>query len=286
MINEPRTYRHSPAQFILVMVTLVILGFVILTTLTGVDYKLLIFFAIILGIGLVSTLSTMMQKTIISEDGISTQTILGEKSLHWGEVSRVSGRGQNIKLHNFDGDVKVVPSSQLPGYEEVVEWIGIKRPDLFSPQEYEEMKRGWQSLTVLVAFLVLTVSVFTAGGVIYFSESGTTPVAFMPLLMIIFIALVFFGMTLFQVQSLTLEGRSLRVKYLFKENTLLADEIAAVDLRYSQNKNGKNYFVQLTQTNKKKIKISGLNPSLPIVYLTLKNWHKKNAEIGLTTQRN
>jgi hypothetical protein len=89
----------------------------------------------------------------------------------------------------------------------------------------------------------------------------------------------------FQPQSLTLEGKSLRVKYLFKEKTLLADEIASVDLRFTQNKNGKNYFVQLTQTNKKKMRISGLSLGLPIVYLTLKNWHTKNVAGGNSSGR-
>ncbi|MBK9206779.1 MAG: hypothetical protein IPL71_00110 [Anaerolineales bacterium] len=82
-------------------------------------------------------------QTIISEDEISTKTLLGTKSLRWSEVSRVSGRGYAIKLHNFDGDVTVAPATQLPGYDEVVNWIGMKRPDLFSPLEYAEMKKNW-----------------------------------------------------------------------------------------------------------------------------------------------
>jgi hypothetical protein len=93
-------------------------------------------------------------------------------------------------------------------------------------------------------------------------------------------------MTLSLPQSLTLEGKSLRVKYLFKEKTLLADEIESVDLRFSQSRNGKSYFILITQKDKKSLRISGLGLGLPIIYLTLKNWHKKNAEIGLTTQRN
>lgn len=285
MIDQPRTYRRSPVQFILVMTLLVIFGVAIVRTIPRSDAVFLIPFALLIGIAFLSTLYTMNQKTIISEDGISTQTIFGEKSLRWGEISRASGRGQKIKLHNFDGDVTVVPSSQLPGYEEVVDWIGIKCPDLFNPLEYEEMKRGWQSLTVLVAFLVFTVSAFTAGGIIYFSEPEMTTPVFMPLLMIILIALVFFGMTLFQPQSLTIEGRSLRVKYLFKEKTLLADEIASLDLCFSQNKNGKSYFILLTQKDGKSLRISGLHPSLSIVYLTLKNWHGKSFTIGQTTHK-
>jgi hypothetical protein len=96
---------------------------------------------------------------------------------------------------------------------------------------------------------------------------------------------VYEGKTLFQVRTLAIEGKSLRMKYLFNEKTLLADEIVSIDMRYTQTRNGKNYFVQLTQTNKKKIRISGLNPSLPIVYLVLKNWHRKNMAGGSSTAR-
>jgi hypothetical protein len=85
-------------------------------------------------------------------------------------------------------------------------------------------------------------------------------------------------------QSLMLEGKSLFVKYLFSEKKLLADEIASVELRFTQTRNGKNYFVLLAQTNKKSLRILGLKPSLPIAYLVLKNWHKMNSTIGLTNQ--
>jgi hypothetical protein len=276
MMNEPRTYRRSPVQFILVMGILVIFGITILRTIPRDGYIALIPFAIIIGIAFVSTLYTMTQKATISEDGISAQSILGEKSLRWEEISRVSGRGDGIKLHNLDGDVTVAPSSQLPGYEEVVEWIGIKRPDLFNPQEYSEMRRGVSTLVVLAVFGVVLVGVIITTGVL-FSYNSNNLDALLPLIFIIFILVaVFAAAFFFQPQSLMLEGKSLRVKYLFKEKTLLADEIASVDLRFTQNKNGKNYFVQLTQVNKKKMRISGLSLGLPIVYLTLKNWHTKN----------
>jgi 4-amino-4-deoxy-L-arabinose transferase-like glycosyltransferase len=277
MINEPRTYRRSPVQFILVFVVLVIFGISFLTTLSRSDYIALIPFGIIVGIAVVSTLYTMTQKTTISEDGISAQTFLGEKSLRWGEISRVSGRGNGIKLHNFDGDVTVVPSSQLPGYEEVVEWIGIKRPDLFNPLEYREMKRGTSMWVMLVVLMVALLGAGVAIGVLYLSEPGTPMNVFVPLIFIVVIFAIFFGITLSQPQSLTLDGRTLRVKYLSNEKTLLADEIESIDLRFSQTKNGKSYFILFTRKDKKTMRISGINPSLPIAYLVLKNWHGKNS---------
>ena len=286
MINEPRIYRRSPVQFILVMGLLVIFGITILRTLPRSDYIVLIPFAVILVIAFLSALYTMIQKTTISDDGISTQTFLGEKSLRWGEISRISGRGHGIKLHNFDGDMTVAPSSQLPGYEEVVEWIGVKRPDLFNPLEHAEMKRGWHVLSLLVMFFVFSVAALLASGILPFTESQTQTPVFMPLFIIIVIAVVFFGITLSLPQSLTIEGRSIVVKYLFREKTLLADEIESVDFRYTQSRNGKNYFILLTRKDKKTMRISGLGLGLPIVYLVLKNWHGKNSAIGLTTQRN
>jgi len=286
MINEPRTYRRSPVQFILVMGLLVIFGITILRTFPRSDSIVLIPFAIIIGIAFVSTLYTMMQKTTISEDGISAQTIFGEKSLRWGEISRVSGRGHGIKLHNLDGDVTVAPSPQLPGYEEVVEWIGVKRPDLFSPLDYGEMKRNISVLVLLAVCVVFLVGTLLTVGILFFYNRESLAPLFPLVFIILTITVVFFGMTLSLPQSLTLEGKSLRVKYLFKEKTLLADEIESVDLRFSQSKNGKSYFILITQKDKKSLRISGLGPGLPIIYLTLKNWQGKNPQIGLTTQRN
>jgi hypothetical protein len=286
MINESRTYRRSPVQFILVMGLLVIFGITILRTFPRSDYIVLIPFAIILVIAFLSALYTMIQKTTISDDGISVQSIFREKSFRWGEISRVSGRGHGIKLHNLDGDVTVSPSSQLPGYEEVVEWIGIKRPDLFRPLDYGEMKRSISVLVLLAVCVVILAGTLLTVGILFFYNRESLASLFPLVFIILTITVVFFGMTLSLPQSLTLEGKSLRVKYLFKEKTLLADEIESVDLRFSQSRNGKSYFILITQKDKKSLRISGLGLGLPIIYLTLKNWHKKNAEIGLTTQRN
>jgi hypothetical protein len=287
MINEPRVYRHPPIQFVLILVVFALLGIGALATFPKDNYFTLILVLFLVGIFFVPAIYSMTQKTIISDDGISTQTILGEKSLRWGEINRVSGRGYGIKLHNFDGDVTVAPSSQLPGYEEIVEWIGVKRPDLFNPLDYEEMKKGWFGAAPFILVAILGVAMFVGFMVAFSSNSRSSEgfVPFIPVFFIIFILIVYEGITLFQVRTLAIEGKSLRMKYLFNEKTLLADEIVSIDMRYTQTRNGKNYFVQLTQTNKKKIRISGLNPSLPIVYLVLKNWHRKNMAGGSSTAR-
>jgi len=88
--------------------------------------------------------------------------------------------------------------------------------------------------------------------------------------------------TLFQ--SVMFDGKSL----FWGEKNLPANEIASVELRFTRirKRNDKNYFVALNLVNRETIRISGLTPNLPVVYLVLKNWHKKNTTIGQTNQQN
>jgi len=238
----------------------------------------LILFAILLVIIFLITLYWMTQKITISDDGISTRTFLGEKSLRWGEVSRVSGWGSGIKLHNFDGGVTVAPNSQLPGYEAIVEWIGIKRSDLFNPMEYDKMSRSWLITIILLAALLIF---------IWFNFYFNSESVFILHWVIPILGVLFIGNLLTSPQAVTIQGNAIVIGYLLSRKTLLADEITSVELRFSEsNKNGKSYFILLTKTNKKTESISGLSPSLPIVYLVLKNWRGRNSTISQTTQQN
>jgi hypothetical protein len=277
MINEPRTYRRPLFQLILSIVLLGIFGISFFVSIPQIDNALLIPFVFFMVMVFLTVIYLITQKTIISEEGISTQTFLGENSLRWSEISRVSGKGYRIRLHNFDGDVTVTLNSQLQGYEEVVEWIGIKRPDLFTPQEYGEMSHGASILTMLTILILILAGTLIASGFLFLDRGLETV---FPVVVVTFIILaVFFVLFFLQPRSVTLDGKSLVIKYLFKETTLLADEIASINLRYTQSRNGKNYYVLVTRKDKKTVRISGLSPSLPIIYLVLKNWHAKNSKL-------
>lgn len=277
-MNEPRIYKHSFALTVIILVMLVLI-FAALSF--GGDWNgvtsliALSIFVLIITIFVV----TMTQKTIISDDEISSQSLFGIKTLHWSEITRVSGRGDSIKLHNFDGDVTVAPSPGLPRYEEVIEIIGNKRPDLFNPHEYDELKSGSFFLLASLAFLVLFLSMIAGVGYFLYSSPDTArlgSVIFAPLIVLFIVMVVFAGTIVFRPRSLTLDGKSMTIKYLFREKTLLADEIRSVQFAYQQSRNGKIFFVLLHLVNRKSLRLSGLNPNLPVVYLVLKNWHQQN----------
>ena len=274
-MNEPRVYKHSPFQFV---VLILMFGFILVAMFFNMDLgdgSMLIPVAILLLVIIVSVIS-LTQKTIISEDEISSQNLLGTKTLRWSEINRVSGRGYAIKLHNFDGDITVVPSPNLPGYEEIVESIGNKRPDLFNPREYDELKSGSFPLLAGLIFTVLFVGMFVGFGLLLYNSPDAAPVMIAPLIIFLVIIAVFVGMMFFRPRSLVLDGRSMSIKYFLSEKNLLADEIQSVQFTFQRSRNGKIYFVLLHLANRKSVRISGLSPSLPVVYLVLRNWHKQN----------
>ena len=274
-MNEPRVYKHSPFQFV---VLILMFGFILVAMFFNMDLgdgSMLIPVAILLLVVIIS-ITSLTQKTIISEDEISSQSLLGTKTLRWSEINRVSGRGYSIKLHNLDGDITVVPSPNLPGYEEIVESIGNKRPDLFNPREYDELKSGSFPLLAGLIFTVLFVGMFAGFGLLLYNSPDAAPVMIAPLIIFLVIIAVFVGMMFFRPRSLVLDGRSMSIKYFLSEKTLLADEIQSVQFTFQRSRNGKIYFVLLHLVNRKSVRISGLNPSLPVVYLVLKNWHKQN----------
>ena len=271
-MNEPRVYKNSPFIFVLLIVMFAVLFVALFFAAGDADFSNLIVmipFALVFGLLFIFLVFSATAQTIISNDEISTKNLLGTKSLTWSEINRVSGSGYGIKLHNLDVDVTVAPNPQLPGYPEVVEWVGVKRPDLFNPLDYSEMSKSWLNtiLTPMIGLFIIGIGFFA-----YTQASDT----FFPFLVFIFIGLVFIGMTLTSPQAVAIQSNSIVLGYLFNQKTLPANEIASVDLRYTQTRNGRNYFIAVNLVTRKTIRISGLRPNLPVVYLVLKNWHKKN----------
>lgn len=275
-MNEPRVFKNSPAIIVVIVVMfLVLIGGLVFAT--GFEDSFIVlpmaaFGLFIFGLIFVANSS----KVIITDEDITAQNIFGSRSLRWSEIQRVSGRGYEIKLHNFDGDVTVHPSSGLPGYEQVIDLIGAKRPDLFSPQEYGEMRRGMMPFILMALVILLILGALAGVLMTALNSPDTAVVSLAPLAVFVVIAFIFGAMTLSMPRVLTLDGYSLNIKYLFSERTLRADEIRYFQFGYTQSRNGKHYFVAMHLTNGKQIRLSGLGISLPVAYLVLKNWHQNN----------
>jgi len=275
-MNEPRVYKHSPV--IIVIFILMLVGFIVLLSSGIFDGGLVEIALLLLLFGLIFSVVVFSysSKTTLSDDEISSQNIFGTRTLRWTEIHRVSGRGYNIKLHNFDEDVIVAPSPQLPHYEEIVEQIGEKRPDLFSPQEFSEMKRGVGFLAG-IGVLVLAVIGFAVFFTLQIGDLFSSNFFFIVIALLVVFAFVIYKIVATVPMSVILEGHHLFLKYLVGQRTLPADEIKFIRLSYTQSRNGKIYFVEVSLVNGRALRLSGLSPNLPTAYLVLKNWHKSHA---------
>ncbi len=274
-MNEPRIYKNSPAVLVVIVVLfLVLIGGIVFST--GLEDATFILPVGIFGLfifGLIFVANSA--KVTLTDDDITAQNIFGSRTLRWTEINRVSGRGYEIKLHNYDGDVTVHPSSGLPGYEQIIDFIGAKRPDLFSPQEFGEMRRGFFPFVMMaVVILLILGSMLMVFFSVLNSSSEVNTASLMPLAFFMFIVVMIGGMALSIPRMVSLEGNTLNLKYLFSEKSLRADEIKFIQLGYTQSRNGKHYYVALHQTSGKQIRLSGLGISMPIAYLVLKNWHQ------------
>ena len=269
MLNEPRIYRYSTIRLVLLIILLALLGIAPFMILGGNNSLYVLFSFAFIGLVMFISIYSLTRSTTISNDGISTRSLLGERSLNWSEIDSVSGSGNKIKLHNRDGDVTVAPSPHLPGYPEVIEMIGAKRPDLFNPAEYSVMPRNWLGS---LWFLVMGMLFIGIGIFLYLDASETETM--MPIILVAVVGLAFIASIFMSVLSLRLDGSSLTIRYLLGQTVLKPGEVKSVGLNVTQTRNGKTYNVLMFTDRGRTIRFSGIGPSLPIVYLVLKNWQQ------------
>ena len=267
MLNEPRTYRYSTARLVLLIILLLLLGIVPFVILDSANFLFILLSFAFVGLIILISIYSLTRSTTISNDGISARSLLGESILNWREIDSVSGRGNAIKLHNRDGDVTVAPSPHLPGYPEVIEMIGAKRPDLFNPANYGAMSRNWLNSLL---FLVGGVLIIGIGIYLYFESNETV----MPILFLVVVGLGFIASIFMSVLSLKFEDSLLTIRHLLSKSSLKPEDIHSIGLNVTQTRSGKSYHIVMFTKNNRTIRFSGIGPSLPVVYLVLKNWHQ------------
>lgn len=278
-MNEPRVYKTSPLVLVLLAVIfLFFFGIVALafgSALTQFMIPVLGFMGLIFGVLFV----TLSYKTIVSDEEICVQGLFGSKTLRWAEIGHISGWGNTMKLHSRDEDVNLSVSSRMPGYLEVIELVGMKRPELFSPRDYPEMRRGFSFFASMGAFILVFfgfIAFFASG---FLTSGDFSSETLIPFVILFLMLLVFAGMFFSAPRVVLMEGDQLTLRYILSERIIHTSEVSFVQLRYTQTRNGRHYFIFLQLTNGKSIRISGLSLSLPIAYLVLRNWQQGRLHI-------
>jgi hypothetical protein len=270
-MNEPRVYKQPLfGIFLSAMMLIFSCGVIFFVSESLIDFWFIIPILGVFGIAFLISLFSYTSKVTITDDEITCAYLFIPKTVRWTEINRASGTGNGIKLHSDDTTISI--RSRLPGIEEIIETIGQKRADLFSPQEFSEMRRGLGSY---FGFLVIAL-LFVGIGVLYFSVADFSSDSLLSMAFIAFFLIFFMWTFLASPQSLTIENNNLQIKYLLGEKNFSADEIRSIFFTFTRSRRGgKQYFIALNSKDGKNIRISGLNIGLPVAYLVLKNWHKK-----------
>lgn len=198
----------------------------------------------------------------ISNEKIIVRKLFSEKSLEWNEIARASASGTSLLLHNHDNTIKLIVSSKLREYSEILEFIFKKRFDLFKKDEKILTRGRWHGLFVLANIAMFSV------GIIFLSDFISRM-----LLCLMIVLAVFFWLR--SPQSIVLETDSLTVTYLFREVNCPARWIDSITLENRWG--GENYFVQIALRTGKSIDLSTFLHGGILNYPSIKRWYKKAA---------
>jgi len=271
MESVEKTYRHSFGKLALMFLGGLFVAYIIYVS-GELDHILLG----MAGIIFIVSISYAASSVKISNDEIVTGSLLGSRSLRWTEISRVSMRGQSLRLHNRDEDVTLSLDSQLDGYPEILDIIFNKRPGLFEVGDNNVMSRSVWGSVFAIGFGLLMMAI----SVTLLFTIDTTGII-LSLFFFIF-GLFLIGTWLLGAQRLELESQSMTIVYLYRRVSYTVGDISSITLEKRRTRNGYIYFVQANLVSGKKVKLPAFKQGSALIYQILKRWHSKGVSTPLS----
>lgn len=263
METGEKIFRHSLVKLVVMFFGALFFGF--LAFVIQIDYFLLG----IAGIALMIALFYATSRVKVSNDEITTNRLLGSKSLRWSEIARVSTFGQAVRLHNYDDDLVLTLDSQLDGYADMLDIVFSKRPDLLDREDSTVMTISWLGAVSTLGIGVLIIIM----GIVQFLETQDFEKIFS--LIFLAIGLSFIVRWFLSPNRLTLEDKNLTLGYWFVESSYSARDIDHISLEKQRSRNGYVYIAQINLTSGMKIKLPAFKQGAHLTYQILKRWHKR-----------
>lgn len=265
METNEKTFRHSSKKLLAMLVMgafSVFIGFS--------DGETNYFCFSVAGFIMIVVLFFATSSITISLDEITTTRLFVSKSLRWSEIGRISMRGETLRLHNRDEDITLTLDSQLDDYNEVLDIVFGRRPDLFDASENNVLSGSWLRNVVLLgtSLVVITISI-----ILVFLLEGFDKIFSLPLFMLgIYIMWSWFSAP----RRITLEGKNLIVGYLLEEASYSADEISSIS--YKRKRKPKSGYINYVQINLRAgecIQFSLFEHGNAFAHQILKRWQQK-----------
>lgn len=251
--------------------------------------------ALVFGLSALSVSS----KVEVKDTGIRTATLLGSSEIRWNDIASIkpSSTKRRLELVSNTGE-SVRVSTQVKGYEVIVELLRQKRPDLFtaagpapagqgnfparveaspsvadsgpvSGPEFTETKTFQKSfikqyglLFVLVPFFFLLVWLAIAS-----AEARTASIV--SAVVCVLLMLIPF----LQVGSIKVEPNKLTIETFFEQKELTAAQIKEIKMQAVHGRYGRvTNFVHIVPLEGKKYPLGGFSEGEELIYGYLMNW--------------
>ncbi len=208
----------------------------------------------------------------ITEHGIGSYRFGHENSLRWDEIGEIKSKGieGDLTLISHTGDKKIKVSAQVAGFEEILDRLREKRPDLCRQRVFHGGV-GLQILLVLMGLLLIAVGL-----------NGLREGHWPSLILVVFgCAPIVFIFDL--VRLLDFQGNELKIKKAFRERKIPGLEIKEIWLREISTNESISYAVLVELKKGKPIPLGNFREGAPILYNSLKLWLKeqRNRESNL-----
>lgn len=267
METNEKIFRYSQIKSLGVLY----LMFLVLCVIGGliVGIREVMYFALLIGIGVILLILFLTTSVAISDTGITTRNLLGKKSLQWSDIRQVSSKGSSIKLHNRDHSISLSISPRLDHSVEIFDLIYSKRPDLFSIKKNNQFLRSYRDnlISMVLGLLLIILSV-----ILYFYNQYSFITGALGLLLC---ARSLYGWYS-SPRWVTLENDCLIANYINRSYSISANDIAAIQIEKTKQNQFRSVAVVFRDTNT--MEISGFKQSPFIIYAVLRKWHQMYAK--------
>jgi hypothetical protein len=265
--DEPKTYGIAKFRlFYSILSIIVIVGIMIFSKepVPPICFGLVAMFAVYLFL-------PFAYKLIISDQAISSISVLGTRTLEWSEVAEIKNKNGNLILINRDGDVKVTVNQQIDGYPDVIRSIKQQRPELWKLDGIKTFHQNIIQSTLLgimgLPIIYATIAFSLENG---FSLSQDLPSTLFGL----FIGAILLWQGV-RIREITFDADFLVAKYIAWEQRFHVNDIQSASLEQRHGKNEVSYPVHIKLKNGKQLVIEKAKEGNPLLASAVETWMKK-----------
>jgi hypothetical protein len=267
METTGKTFRYLHIFKHLGVLYFLFLGVVGLLSFLARDPVILTVLGLTLGLGILLLALYRTFSIQVSDRGITQKTLIGTKSLSWGDIRQISAQGSSLRLRGEQVSISISPRHY--GAREITEWLQTKRPGLFRIKHVARLERN--NTRTMPMLLAGTLLIFLSLLLFIFKDY-----LFIPGLLGLFFIGQALGSWYLSPRSMVIENDCLTVHYHNRSVMYSAEDIASI--RAGMSEQGQFQHVVVVLRDQKVLDLSVFRQTPFITFPVLSQWHEENVK--------